>query len=126
MSAKVPGFSNYQTSPFNFALTTVPASFGSLTGGWSPDYGSTAILLVQMPADTEEIAICVNGFTGTTSDIPDNALIKAKQDTANNIAFGLTSLPVRLTDILNGNIRLVANGTVTAVCQFLPITEQGD
>jgi hypothetical protein len=126
MSAKVPGFSSYQTTPFTFSLTTTPSSFGSLTGGWIMEMGSTAILLVQMPADTEEIAICVNGFSGVTSDIPDNALVKAKQDTANSIAFGLTSLPVRYTDIASGNIRIVANGTITAVCQFLPITEPGD
>ena len=126
MSSKVPGYSNYQTEPFSFPLTTAPAAFGSLMGGWSPDMGSTAILCVQMPADTEEIAICVNGFSGNTTDIPDNALLKAKHDSTNNIYFGLTSLPVRWTDVLSGNVRLVANGNITAICQFIPITEAGD
>lgn len=125
MSAKVPGYSNYQTEPFTESVDTTPVALSS-GGGWSPDMGSTAILLVQMPADTEEIAICKDGFSGTTADIPDNALLKAKHDSANNIYFSLTSLPVRYTDWVNGNVKLVANGPITAVCQFLPITEPGD
>ena len=126
MSAKVPGFSNYQTTPFTLAVTTSPASFGSSFGGWSPDMGSTAILCIQMPADTQQIAICKNGFSGTTANIPDAVFLKAKQDTANSIAFSCVSLPIRYTDIASGNVRLVGNGTITAVCQFLPITEPGD
>ena len=125
MSAKVPGFSNYQTEPFTESVDTTPVALSG-AGGWSPDMGSTAILLIQMPADTEEIAICVNGFSGTTADIPDNALLKAKHDSANSIYFGLTSLPVRYTDWFNGNVKLVGNGPIAAVCQFLPITEPGD
>jgi hypothetical protein len=67
MSAKVPGFSSYQTTPFTLAITTAPSSFGSLTGGWTMEMGSTAILCIQMPADTQQIAICKNGFSGTTA-----------------------------------------------------------
>ena len=125
MSAKIPGYSNYQTEPFTESVDVTPVAISG-GGGWSPDMGSTAILLVQMPADTEEIAICVSGFSGTTADIPDNALLKAKHDSANNIYFGVTSLPIRYTDWINGNVKLVANGPLTAVCQFLPITEPGD
>lgn len=123
MSAKVPGFSNYGTEPFTLNVGITPvAPFAS--GGWSLDMGSTAILVVQMPADGESVALCNSTFAGTVANIPDNALIKAKQDTANSIAFGLTSLPIRLTDV--GNVFLVASGSFTAVCQWLPITEPGD
>lgn len=126
MSAKVPGFSNYGTEPFTFAVDTTPAVFGSLLGGWSPDMGATAILLVSMPADGDSVALCTPTFSGAVTDIPDNGLIKAKQDTANSIAFGLTSLPIRFTDALGGNVALVASGSFNAVCQWLPITEPGD
>ena len=127
MSAKVPGFSNYQTEPFTLAVdTTAPATFGSLLGGWSPDMGSTAILVVQMPADGESVALCIPAFTGAVTDIPDNALIKAKQDTAAGIAFGLTSLPIRYTDATGSNVALIASSSFSAVCQWLPITEPGD
>jgi hypothetical protein len=127
MSAKVPGFSNYQTEPFTLAVdTTAPATFGSLLGGWSPDMGSTAILVVQMPADGESVALCIPTFSGTVADIPDNALIKAKQDTATSVAFGLTSLPIRYTDAAGSNVALVASSSFSAVCQWLPITEPGD
>ncbi len=124
MSAKVPGFSNYASEPFTIAVNTGPSVFGSLVGGWSPDSGSTAILLVSMPADGDSVALCSPTFSGAVTDIPDNALIKAKQDTANGVAFGLTSLPIRYTD--TGNVLLVASGPFTAVCQWLPITEPGD
>jgi hypothetical protein len=127
MSAKVPGFSNYGSEPFTISVsTTAPATFGSLTGGWMPDSGSTAILVVQMPADGESVALCIPGFTGVIADIPDNALIKAKQDTAAGIAFGLTSLPIRYTDVVNSNVALVASSSFSAICQWLPITEPGD
>lgn len=126
MSAKVPGFSNYGTEPFTLAVDTTPATFGSSLGGWSPDMGATAILLVSMPADGDSVALCTPTFAGAVTDIPDNALIKAKQDTANSIAFGLTSLPIRFTDALGGNVALVASGSFNAVCQWLPITEPGD
>lgn len=126
MSAKVPGFSNYASEPFTIAVNTGPAVFGSLLGGWSPDSGSTAILLVSMPADGDSVALCTPTFAGAVTDIPDNALIKAKQDTANGVAFGLTSLPIRYTDVTLGNVALVASGSFNAVCQWLPITEPGD
>jgi hypothetical protein len=126
MSAKVPGFSNYQTEPFTLAVDTTPATFGSSLGGWSPDMGSTAILVVQMPADGESVALCIPAFSGTVADIPDNALIKAKQDTATSVAFGLTSLPIRYTDAAGSNVALVASSSFSAVCQWLPITEPGD
>jgi hypothetical protein len=126
MSAKVPGFSNYQTEPFTLAVDTTPATFGSSLGGWSPDMGSTAILVVQMPADGESVALCIPTFSGTVADIPDNALIKAKQDTATSVAFGLTSLPIRYTDAAGSNVALVASSSFSAVCQWLPITEPGD
>lgn len=126
MSAKVPGFSNYATEPFTIAVDTTPAVFGSLLGGWSPDSGSTAILLVSMPADGDSVALCSPTFAGAVTDIPDNALIKAKQDTAAGVAFGLTSLPIRYTDVTLGNVALVASGSFNAVCQWLPITEPGD
>ena len=126
MSAKVPGFSNYASEPFTIAVNTGPAVFGSLVGGWSPDSGSTAILLVSMPADGDSVALCSPTFAGAVTDIPDNALIKAKQDTAAGVAFGLTSLPIRYTDVINGEVALVASGSFNAVCQWLPITEPGD
>ena len=126
MSAKVPGFSNYGTEPFTLAVDTTPATFGSALGGWSPDMGATAILLVSMPADGDSVALCTPTFSGAVTDIPDNALIKAKQDTANGVAFGLTSLPIRFTDAIGGNVALVASGSFSAVCQWLPITEPGD
>ena len=126
MSAKVPGFSNYGTEPFTLAVDTTPAVFGSALGGWSPDMGATAILLVSMPADGDSVALCTPTFSGAVTDIPDNALIKAKQDTAAGVAFGLTSLPIRFTDALGGNVALVASGSFSAVCQWLPITEPGD
>jgi hypothetical protein len=126
MSAKVPGFSNYQTEPFTLAVDITPATFGSALGGWSPDMGATAILLVSMPADGDSVALCSPTFSGAVTDIPDNALIKAKQDTANGVAFGLTSLPIRYTDALGSNVALVASGSFSAVCQWLPITEPGD
>jgi len=125
MSAKVPGFSNYGTQPFTISVDTTPvAPFAS--GGWSPDMGATAILLVSMPADGDSVALCSPTFSGAVTDIPDNALIKAKQDTANGVAFGLTSLPIRYTDVINGEVALVASGSFNAVCQWLPITEPGD
>ena len=126
MSAKVPGFSNYATEPFTISVSTTPATFGSLVGGWMPDSGSTAILVVQMPADGNSVALCTPTFAGAVTDIPDNALIKAKQDTATSIAFGLTSLPIRYTDVTNTNVALVASSSFNAVCQWLPITEPGD
>ena len=127
MSAKVPGFSNYGTEPFTLAVDTTPATFGSALGGWfPPDQGNTAILLVQMPADGDSVALCTPTFSGAVTDIPDNALIKAKQDTAAGIAFGLTSLPIRYTDASGGNVALVASGSFNAICQWLPITEPGD
>jgi hypothetical protein len=126
MSAKVPGFSNYQTEPFTVSVSTTPATFGSLTGNWSPDSGSTAILVVQMPADGESVALCIPTFSGVVADIPDNALVKAKQDTATSVAFGLTSLPIRYTDAAGSNVALVASSSFSAVCQWLPITEPGD
>lgn len=126
MSAKVPGFSNYASEPFTLAVDTTPATFGSSLGGWSPDSGSTAILLVSMPADGDSVALCIPTFSGAVTDIPDNALIKAKQDTANGVAFGLTSLPIRYTDASGSNVALVASGSFNAVCQWLPITEPGD
>ena len=127
MSAKVPGFSNYQTEPFTISVdTTAPATFGSLLGGWSPDMGSTAILVVQMPADGDSVALCIPAFAGAVTDIPDNALIKAKQDTATSVAFGLTSLPIRYTDVVNSNVALIASSSFNAICQWLPITEPGD
>jgi hypothetical protein len=127
MSAKVPGFSNYGSEPFTVSVsTTAPATFGSSIGGWSPDMGSTAILVVQMPADGESVALCTPTFTGGVTDIPDNALIKAKQDTTTSVAFGLTSLPIRYTDVVNSNVALIASSSFSAVCQWLPITEPGD
>lgn len=128
MSAKVPGFSNYQTEPFTLAVSTTPATFGSLLGGWSTDMGSTAILLVSPPADGESVALCTPTFAGTVADIPDNALLKAKVDTAAtpSVAFGLTSLPIRWTDAAGSNVALVASSSFNAVCQWLPITEPGD
>ena len=126
MSAKVPGFSNYGTEPFTLAVDTTPATFGSSLGGWSTDMGATAILLVSMPADGDSVALCTPTFSGAVTDIPDNALIKAKQDTANGVAFGMTSLPIRYTDALGNNVALVASGSFNAVCQWLPITEPGD
>ena len=128
MSAKVPGFSNYQTEPFTLAVDTTPATFGSSLGGWSPDMGSTAILLVSPPADGESVALCVPTFSGTVADIPDNALVKAKVDTTAtpSVAFGLTSLPIRYTDVINSNVALVASSSFSAICQWLPITEPGD
>jgi len=126
MSAKVPGFSNYQTEPFTLAVDTTPATFGSSVGGWTPDMGSTAILVVQMPADGDSVALCIPGFLGVVADIPDNALIKAKQDTATSVAFGLTSLPIRYTDAAGSNVALIASGSFSAICQWLPITEPGD
>jgi hypothetical protein len=126
MSAKVPGFSNYQTEPFTLAVSTTPATFGSALGGWLPDMGSTAILIVSPPADGESVALCVSGFSGAVADIPDNALVKAKVDTAASVAFGLTSLPIRYTDAVNNNVALVASSSFNAVCQWLPITEPGD
>ena len=126
MSAKVPGFSNYGSEPFTISVSTTPATFGSLVGGWTPDSGSTAILVVQMPADGDSVALCKVGFSGAVADIPDNALIKAKQDAAAGIAFGLTSLPIRYTDAAASNVLLVASGSFNAVCQWLPITEPGD
>jgi hypothetical protein len=124
MSAKVPGFSNYATEPFTVAVTTTPAVIPVTT--WAQADGNTAILLVQMPADGESVALCKDGFSGAVTDIPDNALIKAKQDTATSIAFGLTSLPIRYTDADAGNVLLVASSSFSAVCQWLPITEPGD
>jgi hypothetical protein len=127
MSAKVPGFSNYQTEPFTISVSdTAPATFGSLLGGWSPDMGSTAILVVQMPADGDSVALCIPAFAGVIADIPDNALIKAKQDATAGIAFGLTSLPIRYTDAAGSNVALVASSSFSAICQWLPITEPGD
>jgi hypothetical protein len=126
MSAKVPGFSNYQTEPFDIAVDTTPTVFGSLIGNWTPDMGSTAILVVQMPADGDSVALCIPTFTGAVTDIPDNALIKAKQDTTTSVAFGLTSLPIRYTDVEGSNVALVASGSFNAICQWLPITEPGD
>jgi 4-hydroxybenzoate polyprenyltransferase len=126
MSAKVPGFSNYQTEPFTLAVDTIPATFGSSVGGWTPGMGSTAILVVQMPADGNSVALCASGFAGAVTAIPDNALIKAKQDTATSVAFGLTSLPIRYTDVEGSNVALVASGSFSAICQWLPITEPGD
>jgi hypothetical protein len=126
MSAKVPGFSNYQTEPFTLAVDITPATFGSALGGWSPDMGATAILIVSPPADGESVALCVPGFSGAVADIPDNALVKAKVDTAASVAFGLTSLPIRYTDATNNNVALVASSSFNAVCQWLPITEPGD
>ena len=79
-----------------------------------------------MPADGESVALCTPTFAGAVTDIPDNALIKAKQDTATSIAFGLTSLPIRYTDVVNTNVALVASSSFSAVCQWLPITEPGD
>ena len=127
MSAKVPGFSNYGSEPFTISVnSTAPALFGSLTGNWSPDSGSTAILVVQMPADGESVALCIPAFAGVIADIPDNALIKAKQDATAGIAFGLTSLPIRYTDAAGSNVALIASSSFSAVCQWLPITEPGD
>jgi hypothetical protein len=126
MSAKVPGFSNYQTEPFDVAVDTNRTVFGSSVGGWTPDMGSTAILVVQMPADGNSVALCIPTFSGAVTDIPDNALIKAKQDTTTSVAFGLTSLPIRYTDVINSNVALVASGSFNAICQWLPITEPGD
>ena len=123
MSAKVPGFSNYGTQPFTLSVDTTPV-YPYNSGGWSPDMGATAILVVQMPADGDSVALCNSTYAGTVADIPDNALIKAKQDTAAGIAFGLTSLPIRWID--TGNVALVASGPFFAICQWLPITEPGD
>ena len=125
MSAKVPGFSNYATEPFTVSVDTTPLA-AIPVATWNPADGNTAILLVSMPADGDSVALCVDGFSGAVTDIPDNALIKAKQDTANSIAFGLTSLPIRYTDADAGNVKLVGSGAFTAVCQWLPITEPGD
>jgi hypothetical protein len=124
MSAKVPGFSNYATEPFTEAVDTTPVAISVST--WNQADGNTAILLVSMPADGDSVALCTPTFSGAVTDIPDNALIKAKQDTANSIAFGLTSLPIRYTDADTGNVALVASGSFNAVCQWLPITEPGD
>lgn len=125
MSAKVPGFSNYATEPFTVSVDTTPVVPGA-DGGWLPAMGATAILLVQMPADGESVALCTPTFALAVTDIPDNALIKAKQDAAAGIAFGLTSLPIRYTDADAGNVLLVASSSFNAVCQWLPITEPGD
>lgn len=124
MSAKVPGFSNYGTEPFTEAVDTTPVAISVST--WNQADGNTAILLVSMPADGDSVALCSPTFSGAVTDIPDNALIKAKQDTANGVAFGLTSLPIRYTDASGGNVALVASGSFNAVCQWLPITEPGD
>ena len=124
MSAKVPGFSNYATEPFTEAVDTTPVAISVST--WNQADGNTAILLVSMPADGDSVALCSPTFAGAVTDIPDNALIKAKQDTAAGVAFGLTSLPIRYTDADAGNVALVASGSFNAVCQWLPITEPGD
>ena len=126
MSAKVPGFSNYATDPVSIAVDTTPVVFGSALGGWSPDMGSTAILLVGMPADGESIALCTPTFSGTVADFPDSPLHKARQDSASNIAYSMASLPIRWTDVDNGNVALIASSSFNAICRFLPITEPGD
>jgi hypothetical protein len=128
MSAKVPGFSNYQAEPFTLAVDTVPAAITVGAPYWLPEWGSTAILVVSPPADGESVALCVSGFSDGVADIPDNALAKAKVDTTATppVAFGLTSLPIRYTDADAGNVMLVASSSFSAVCQWLPITEPGD
>jgi hypothetical protein len=126
MSAKVPGFSDYSTDPFELAVSTTPAFFGSLTGNWSPSSGSTAILLVQMPADGESVALCTSTFSGAVAEFPDSPLHKARQDSTTNVAYSMATLPVRYTDIAGTNIGLVASSSFNAVCRFLPITEPGD
>ena len=128
MSAKVPGFSNYQAEPFTLAVDTIPVSITVGAPHWLPEWGSTAILIVNPPADGDSVALCASGFSGGVADIPDNALLKAKVDTTATppVAFGLTSLPIRWTDADAGNVTLVASGSFSAVCQWLPITEPGD
>lgn len=126
MSAKVPGFSNYATDPVSIAVDTTPVVFGSALGGWSPDMGSTAILLVGMPADGESIALCTPTFSGTVADFPDSPLHKARQDSTSNIAYSMTTLPIRFTDALGGNVALVASSSFNAICRWIPVTEPGD
>jgi hypothetical protein len=126
MSAKVPGFSSYATDPFEIAVDTASVVFGSSLGGWTQRMGSTAILVVQMPADGESIALCSSTFSGVVSDFPDSPLHKARQDSTTNVAYSMATLPVRYTDIIGGDIRLVASSSFNAVCRFLPITEPGD
>lgn len=126
MSAKVPGFSNYATDPVSIAVDTTPVVFGSALGGWSPDMGSTAILLVQMPADGESVALCTPTFSGTVADFPDSSLHKARQDSTANIAYSMTTLPIRFTDALDGNVALVASSSFNAICRWIPVTEPGD
>jgi hypothetical protein len=126
MSAKVPGFSTYATDPVEIAVDTTPIVIGSLVGGWFPSMGNTAILIVQMPADGESVALCSSTFSGAVADFPDSGFHKARQDSANNIAYSMVTLPVRWVDVVEGNVRLIASSSFNAVCRFLPITEPGD
>lgn len=124
MAAKVPGFSDYGGEAFDLSVTAAGVAVTVNTTTWPVASGATAILTISMPADGNSVAIRPNASTKAVTAIPDNAFFKAKRDDANGIGFGLTSVP--MTRETAQSIRLVASGTFTAVCQWLPVTEAGD
>jgi hypothetical protein len=124
MSAKVPGFSTYAGESFDLSVTSAGVAITLTETAWPEASGSTAILLIGMPADGNSVAIRPGGSAKAVTAIPDNALLKAKRDNAASVGFGLTSVP--MTRATAATIRLVASSTFTAVCQWLPVTEPGD
>jgi hypothetical protein len=91
---------------------------------WPPSFGSTAILLVQVPADGQSAALRALTSTLAVTAFPDSPTNKAKRDDTNGINLVMHTLPMTRAEA--SLIELVGSGTFAAVCRWLPITEAGD
>lgn len=123
MAAKVPGFSDYQTDPFELEVTTAGVAIPLTT--WDAESGATAILTVQVPADGQSVALRTAASTAAVTAFPDSSTSKAKRDDAAGINLVFTSLPVARSRVAD-ELRLVSSATFNAICRWLPVTEAGD
>jgi hypothetical protein len=91
---------------------------------WPASFGATAILVVQVPADGQSVALRAATSTTAVTAFPDSSTMKAKRDDTNGINLVMHTLA--MTQAEAALVELVGSGTFTAVCRWMPITEPGD
>jgi hypothetical protein len=121
MSAGVPTFFDLSNDPFTLAVATTGTAIPVTT--WDVADGATAILVVQVPADGQSVAIRGAASSVAVTAFPDTPLRKAKRDDASSINIVLTSPPIRYAAV--GDIELVSSAAFNAVCCWLVVAEPG-
>jgi hypothetical protein len=121
MSAGVPTFFYLATDPFALTVATTGTAIPLTT--WPDTAGASAILVVQVPADAQSVAIRGATSSAAVAEFPDSALHKAKRDDANSINIVMNSAPIRRADV--AGVELVSSAGFNAVCRWLVVAEPG-